>query len=175
MSRAEIALYQVRKAFGNGAKTIYNGSDGQATSLIRLVGKKTGIADNSATSFLTVTVPNASQSACIRLQLLSANGSTDAFESSRCAEGLIVITRTAGVATVAVAATLALAQIATVAAGATHTLAYSVTSMTGAVDATQTFDIQTTINDSGNVGSNQLVYHAELLNSQASGITMVAV
>lgn len=148
------------------------GVPGAATSAHRLIKKVTAIADNVATDVLTVTVPNAGQSAGIKLSFLSANGSTDAFESSRVAEGFVVLARTSGVATVATIAALDLAQIATVGGGATHTLAYGVSSMTGAVGATQTFTIQVTINDTGNTGGNQVVVVAEVLNSQASGVTI---
>lgn len=147
---------------------------GTATSAARIVLKKTGIADNTATDVITVTVPNGNHAAAIRLTILSSNGSTDAFESSRCAEGCVVLARTTGVDTVAAAAALTLAQIATVGSGATHTLAYGVSSMTGAAGATQTFTIQLTIDDSGNLGSNQAVVLAELLNAEASGVTMAA-
>jgi len=37
-----------------------------------------------------------------------------------------------------------------------------------------TFDIQVTIDDSGNTGSNQVVVLAELVNAEASGVTMAA-
>jgi hypothetical protein len=84
----------------------------------------------------------------------------------------VVLARTTGVATVAVVATLTLAQIATVSGGATHTLAYSVSSMTGAVGATQTFTINVTIDDTGNLGSNQVVVMAEVINAEASGVTI---
>ena len=147
---------------------------GAATSKDSLLLKKTGIADNTATDVITVTVPNANHAAAIRLTLLSSNGSTDAFESSRVAMGLIVVARTTGANAVAVVAALALAQIATVAAGATHTLAYGVSAISGAVGATNTFTIQVTIDDSGNLGSNQVVVLAELLNAEATGVTMAA-
>lgn len=164
LSKFLTSLYQGVLVIGTAA--------GAATSSAALTKKVTGIGDNSAATVLTVTVPNANHAAAIRLVLLSSNGSTDAFESARCAEGLIVITRTSGVATVAVVATLALAQIATVAAGATHTLAYGVSAIAGGNTATQTFTVTVTIDDSGNLGSNQVVVLAELLNAEASGITM---
>lgn len=147
---------------------------GAATSAKRILIKKTGINDNSATNVITVTVPNSAQAACIKLRILSSNGSTDAFESSRCAEGMVVLARTAGVDTVAAVAALDLAQIATVGGGATHTLAYGVTAMAGAASATQTFSITLTIDDSGNLGSNQAVILAEIMNSEATGCTMAA-
>jgi hypothetical protein len=148
------------------------GAAAAATSIYKIVKKVTGIADNSATAVLTVTVPNANHAAAIKLTLLSSNGSTDAFESSRTAQGAIVLARTTGVTTVATAATLTLTGIATVAAGATHTLAYGVTAMSGAAGATQTFDITVTIDDSGNLGSNQVVVLAELINAEATGVTV---
>jgi hypothetical protein len=148
------------------------GAPGAATTSHRLIKKVTGIADAVATDVITVTVPNANHAASIKVTLLSSNGSTDAFESSRTAEGAVVVARTTGANAVAAAATLELAQIATVAAGATHTLAYGVSAISGAVGATNTFTIQVTINDSGNVGSNQVVVLAELINAEATGVTM---
>jgi hypothetical protein len=148
------------------------GPSASATSTRTLVKKVTGIADNSATDVATVTIPNGNHAATIRVTILSSNGSTDAFESSRTALGQVVLARTTGVATVATAATLTLATIATVGGGATHTLAYGATAMVGAVGATQTFTITVTIDDSGNTGSNQAVVLLELINAEASGVTI---
>ena len=145
---------------------------GGATSLTSVIKKVTGIADNTATAVLTVTVPNANHAATIRVTLLSSNGGTDAFESSGTAQGAVVVARTAGVNAVAAAATLTLAQIATVAAGATHTLAYGVSSITGAVGAVNTFTITVTIDDTGNLGASQCVVVADVINAEASGITI---
>ena len=148
------------------------GAEGAATSCRTLTKKITGIADNTATNILTVTVPNANHATAIRLLLLSSNGSTDAFESSRVATGHVVVARTTGANAVAVAAALDDATIATVSGGATHTLAYNVSSISGAAGAVNTFTIQATIDDSGNLGSNQLVVEATLLNAEATGITI---
>jgi hypothetical protein len=148
------------------------GAAGAATTYRAITKKVTGIADNSATDVLTVTVPNGNHAAALRLLLLSSNGSTDAFESSRTAIGNIVIARTAGLNAVAAAATLTGDQIATVSGGATHLLSYGVSSISGAVGATNTFTVTVTINDSGDVGSNQVVVFAELLNAESTGITL---
>lgn len=148
------------------------GAAAAATSLRRLTKKVTGIADNTATDVVTVTVPNANHAATIRLLFLSSNGSTDAFESSRTAQGLVVLARTTGANVVATAATLADAAIATVSGGATHTLAYDLSTITGAVGATNTFTVRVTIDDSGNLGSSQVVVYAELLNAEATGVTL---
>lgn len=148
------------------------GTAAAATTAYEIVKKVTGIADNAATDVLTVTVPNANHAASVSVRLLCSTGSTDAFESTRTAEGFVVLARTTGVATVAAVTTLEQAQIATVAAGATLTLAYGVSAIAGAVGATQTFTVTATVNDSGNVGANQCVVGAKVLNAEATGVTI---
>ena len=139
-------------------------------------GVKTGIANNSATSILRVTVPNGNQNAAIELSLVAWLGTgTDASESTRYAFGSVVLARTPGVATVAAAATLASAQIATVGSGGTLTLAYGVSSMTGAVGVTQTFDIQVTLVVTGTITDHACMFEARLLNGQDNGITIAVV
>lgn len=130
-------------------------------------GKITGVVDNTATAILSMSVPNADHAAAVKLTLL---GTVANFHSSRVAEGLVVISRDAGDDTVAVVATLELAQIAT---GGTETLtlAYDLSSIAGASSATQTFDIRVTLNTSASTAA-QIVYIATLLNAEASGITM---
>lgn len=155
-----------------GAALILGGVAAGATTRRSVVKKVTGIADNTATDVFTVTIPNANHAAAIRLQFLSSNGSTDAFESSRCASGHVVVARTSGANAVTTAAAIDDAAIATVAAGATHLLTYGVSAVAGAAGASNTFTIQVTIDDSGNLGSNQVVAVAELLNSEATGITI---
>lgn len=154
--------------------TTLGGAAAAATTLFSITKKVTGIADNTATNILTVTIPNANHAGALRLMLLSSNGSTDAFESNRAAQGLVVFQRNTGVVAVATAAAIADGVIATNATGgsATHTLAYNVSAVTGAADASNTFTIQVTIDDSGNLGSNQLVLFAELLNTESTGITI---
>ena len=148
------------------------GATAAATTCYSITKKVTSIADNTATDILTVTIPNANHAATIRLLLLSSNGGTDAFESSRTASGSVVVARTTGANAVAAASTIDAAQIATVSGGATHTLAYSVSAISGAVGDPNTFTIQVTIDDSGNLGSNQLVVFAELLNAESTGVTI---
>ena len=155
------------------ATAVSTGAAPAASTGLRAITKKiTGIADNTATDVLTITIPNGNHAASIRLMMLSSNGSTDAFESSRCASGMVVVARTTGVNAVATAATISDTAISTVAAGATHTLAYDLGAISGAVGATNTFTIRVTIDDLNNTGSNQLTLFAELLNSEASGITI---
>lgn len=150
------------------------GAAGAATTYQRMIKKVTGIADNSATTVLTATVPNANHACAIRLMFLSSNGSTDAFESNRAANGLVVIERITGQSAVTTAAAIADGVIATSGAGgsATHTLAYSAVANAEGASGTETVSIKVTIDDSGNLGSNQVVVVAELINSEATGVTL---
>lgn len=147
---------------------------GAATSITPiLVGKKTGIADNTATSIITVTMPNVNGAFCIELTLLGSLGAgTDTFESTRCAKGMIVCSRKAGDNIVPAAATLTLAQISTDSGGGTLTLAYGVSSVTGAAGATNTFDIQVTLVKTGTITDLQCAFTAVLLNAETGGATM---
>lgn len=140
-----------------------------------LVNRKAGIANNTATDMITVTVPNGNHNAAIFLDIMAHLGTgTDASESTRVATGAIAICRQTGAATVAVASTLAQTAIATASGGGTLTLAYDVSSISGAVGATQTFTIRVTLVVTGTITDHVAVIFARSLNSAASGITMAA-
>lgn len=151
------------------AKYLSMGVPAAAESCQTLMVGKTGIADNTATSMITVTVPHAAHSAVLKLTIL---GAVTAGASTRCATGLVTFTRTAGdVDAVGTAATLDDAAIATVAAGETLTLAYALTSVAGANTGAQTFDVQVTLNTSAGATAACLI-KAELLNLSGTGVTM---
>jgi len=152
-------------------RLLLGGDVGAATTTYKLVKKVTGIADNSATDVLTVTVPNANHAAVLVVWSVSSTGSTDAFESSRVYVKYFVIARTTGADTVT-ANVGTIQAIATVAGGATLTTNIAASALTGASSATQTFTLQATLDDSGNLGSNQIVLAVELINAEASGITI---
>lgn len=140
-----------------------------------LVTRKTGIANNTATDIITVTVPNGNHNAGIFLDIMAHLGTgTDASESTRVATGAVTICRQTGATAVAVTSTLAQTAIATSAGGGTLTLAYDVSAMTGAVGATQTFTIRLTLVVTGTINDHTAVVFARSLNSAASGITMQA-
>jgi hypothetical protein len=150
-------------------------SEGAATTATSRIAKKTGIADNTATAVFTVTVPNGNHAAAIRVHAIGSSGGADAFESTATLEGNIVVARTTGANAVVTAAAAALTGTATVAAGAALTsFAYGVSAVAGAAGATNTFDITVTINDSGNLGSNQCVMLAECINAESNGVSMAA-
>ncbi|WP_024337978.1 hypothetical protein [Bradyrhizobium japonicum] len=163
-------------------RTRTSGSDfgnrpGYAGNLSTLTGRKTGIANNTATSIIRVTVPSGNQNASIELTLAAWLGTgTDQSESTRIGKGLIAIARQTGsVDTVAAAATIALTGIATVSGGGTLTLAYSVSAISGANTGTQTFDVQVTLVVTGTITDHACMFEARLLNGQDNGVTMAAV
>lgn len=136
----------------------------------------TAIADAAATAVLTVTVPNAAHAAVIPVVIMSslgAGGAVGAFECTGTAYGQIVVTRTAGLAAVATAVALSNAGSACVAGATTIATAYAVTAMVGANSVAQTFTMTVTITKGGGSSANhQVVVQADLLNANASGITV---
>ena len=151
------------------------GAAGAASSVQHLIVKKTGIADNTATDVITVTVPNANHAAAIRLTFVASLGTgTDTFESTRTAIGLVVLARQTGANVVGTATALTNAGIATVSGGGTLTLAYDLGAVAGAVGATNTFTIRVTQVVTGTITDHQVVVLAELINTEASGITIAA-
>jgi len=149
---------------------------GTASSIYEYKGKKTAIADNSATAVFTVTVPNVDTAAVIEVDLLaSIGGGSDNWESSRYAKGAVVIARTTGANAVPAVATLTLAQIATVSGGQTITLAYGVSAVSGAVGATNTFTVTVTIvRAGGTANTHQCMWVARVINAETSGISIAA-
>lgn len=177
-AQAAARVYTVPDAGADAAFDLIKGNAaaaGGAGWTGTLVARKTGIANNTATDVITITVPNANHNAAVFLDIMAHLGTgTDASESTRVATGVITIARTTGAATVAVASTLAQTAIATVAGGGTLTLAYGVSSITGAVGATQTFTIQVTLVVTGTITDHTAMIFARSLNSAAAGITMSA-
>lgn len=152
---------------------LQGGNAGAAASTRRLIISPKACADNTATDLVTVTVPNANHSAVVRIYLLGRSAGTDAYESSRFAEGAVVLARLSGGDTVAAAATLALAQIATTSGGDTFTLAYGVSAIAGLSSATQTFTITVTLNSVGNQACSCMAV-VEVINEATAGVTVAA-
>ncbi len=150
---------------------------GQATSRAEINKSVTGIADNTATATFTVTVPNAAHSASIRIRLtgsLGAGGAIGANESTQDAEYMINVARTAGVNAVAtIGAVVGQAAAASVAGAANAAVTGTLSAISGVVGATNTFTINVTIARSGGSSTNHTCFaFAELLNSNASGVTI---
>lgn len=153
------------------------GVQGGPITAVTLIKNTTAIADATATTIYTVTVPNAAHAATIGVTLtasLGAGGAVGAFEETLTAFGQIVLTRTPGLACVASATSLTnTGKVNVAGADSTATLAYSVTSMSGANSATQTFNIQVTITKGGGASANHsCMAEAVLYNVNTSGVTI---
>jgi hypothetical protein len=152
------------------------GVAGAAATTTRITKVVTGIADATATSIVTVTVPNGAEGAVVRVHYvasLGAGGAIGAFECSAALDGSVSVTRTSGVATVASPATATLSSSSCVAGATTITLAYDLSSITGAAGATQTFSIRATVSHGGGSSTNhQVVAYVDVTNASASGVTV---
>lgn len=153
-----------------GTRLDMNAVPGAATSVSKTVVRKNGIGDAAATSVLQFTCPNAAHAAVAKITILA---SVDDQESVRCAQGLLVFSRVAASNVVGTAAGLVLDAIATGGAE-TLTLAYSLAAAVGAAGASNTMDMQVTCNTSAAADSEVIVI-CELINSEATGITVAAV
>lgn len=148
------------------------GSAGTLTAICKAVA---AIANNTATTVFTLTVPNSAQAACLRVTLmasLGAGGSVGADEASATASYDIVVARTAGVAVAATESVAYGAATANVAGANSPTISITLVK-TGAVGVTNTVDVKITIARSGGASTNHTCFaKAELLNANGSGITI---
>lgn len=163
---------------GNNTLVLNGGGGGGGTAGSAVLFQKTvtAIADNTATTVLTITVPNAAHSAMIHVILngsLGAGGAIGANEASATVTYDIVVTRTAGVNAVANAATAYGAANAIVAGGTSSiTCTAALTAVSGAVGATNTFNFQVTIHRGNGAATNHTCQvSATTVNMNASGVT----
>ena len=146
--------------------TALPGSPGSSIEINKVV---TGLADNAVVTIATVTVPNATLGAGIAIFV---NGSLGDGDSSQQTIVDIGISRIAGAATKAVAGA-AIGPGATAGATGNAVTTVSVTGMTGAVGATQTFDIQVKVARSAGTSNNHVVAaRLALLNGLGGGVTI---
>ena len=147
-----------------------NAVAGAANSVSRIVVRKNAIVDATATSVLTFTCPNTKQGAVCKVTFLAQQDDQD---SLRCAEGMVVLSRIVGSNLVGQVATLVLDQIATV-GSITLTLAYDMGTVSGAAGAANTIDMRVTLDLSGSSEVGELIVVAEIINAEATGITVAA-
>lgn len=165
-----------RARFNASGLTLGAGGPGAATTVTQYQSKTTAIADNTATAVATVTIPNAAQSATIRVVLVGiagAGGSVGASEANASVEYLLAVTRTAGVnATVSISAGVGSATTS-VAGGTVLAITGTASAISGAVGASNTFTINATIAHTLGSSTNHVcIMFAELINSNATGITI---
>lgn len=151
-------------------------TNGAVTAIATKAKSFTAIANNTATDVLTVTVPNAAHSGTVRVILsgsLGAGGAIGANEATGNISYDFAIARTAGVATVVTPSAAYGSSTSAVAGAATITITAAASAISGAVGATQTFTVQVTIaRGSGSSTNHTCMMRAELLNSNATGITV---
>lgn len=148
---------------------------GAATSAASLVKVVTGIADNTATTVLTITVPNAAHGALVQVTIVGfagASGAIGAFEDVTGVSYNIAVARTPGVAMGATVSS-AFGSAAAVVTGAGTMTCVGAIMLTGeGVTATNTAVFKATIDASATATLHRCMVYATILNSQASGITI---
>lgn len=173
---ANLRDLKIRNGFVSTGLVIGGTAVGGAVSDYILTKEVTGIADATFTDVLTVTVPNAAESATIPIIIntrLGAGGAIGADECSGTAYGQVVVARTAGVNAVGTAVALSNAGSACVAGATTIATAYQLGSVTGAVGAVNTFTVQVRVTKGGGSSANHKVdLSVDILNAVAAGITV---
>ena len=157
-----------REKLANGGAISQGNVEGAAGSHTRLTVRKTSIADNTATDIVTITVPNANHAAAIRVFGL-ANFDNCNYAQSFSFEGSLA--RGAGSPTDKAFSSVTTTENAGITPN--FTIAAAGSANTGGNSATQTFDLQLTIDTSDGSSSNATIM-IELINFNDSGITMAA-
>lgn len=163
--------------YDQSATSVFNGTGtGTANGLTQLIKNVSGIADNTATTILTVTIPNAAHSATVHVMIcgaLGAGGAIGADEASGTNIYDIVVTRTAGVnATLSQSGAYG-TTTTHVTGGATISVSAVLAAVSGAVGATNTCALQVTIaHGTGSSTNHTCQVVASVLNANASGITL---
>jgi hypothetical protein len=148
---------------------------GAATSAHSLVKVVTGIADNTATTVLTITVPNAAHGALVQVTIVGYAGASGAIGAFECVTGVsynIAVARTAGVAMGATVSSAYGSAAAVVVGAGTMTCVGAITLTGEGVSATNTGVFKATIDASATATLHRCMVYATILNSQATGITI---
>ena len=156
--------------FVNAGAISQNNLPGDNGSNTKLTIRKTSIADNSATSIVTFTIPNANHAAGFKV---FGFVTTDSGSRVGTFEQQIAISRVAGsVVATAGSTRVESARANSGGSGADFTISTSL-AQAGAASASNTLDYQLTI-DTTDGSSTNAVISVELLNFNDSGITMAA-
>ena len=151
-------------------------AEAAATSCTKKVISIASIADATATTVFTVTIPNAAHSASVEVALtgsLGAGGAIGANEATGTIKYLVSVARTAGVNAVATISTAFGSATSAVAGAATITVAGDLGAITGAVGASNTFTIRVTITKGSGASANHTCKAtAEIINANATGISI---
>lgn len=160
-----------------GNTTTFNGLlAGNANTYTQLVKSVASIANNTGTSVLTITVPNAAHSAIVDVILrgsLGAGGAIGANEATGSVSYSIALTRTAGVNLVAGISSAYGSATSSVAGGATITVTAALAAVSGAVGATNTVAVNITIAaGTGSSTNHTCQVIATVANANVTGVTL---
>lgn len=152
------------------------GVPGAATASHKFTKAVTAFTDNTAKAILTVTVPNATHAAMVRVTILGqlgAGGSVGAGEAYGTISYDFIVGRFAGAATTMVASTAYGSAVSLAAGAATIAIVGAIGSLTGANTVEQTYTITGKITKgSGASDAHTAVVLVEVLNAAATGITV---
>jgi hypothetical protein len=152
------------------------GVPGAAGVVYEFTKEVTAIAENTATTVLTVTVPNAAHAAVMEILVMArqgAGGTIGADESVTVTRYQAAISRTAGVASVLVLSSAIGNANSKVSGGDTDTAVLTQVAVGEGVGATNTHSIQVTIDSANNSsGNHKCDLFVRLFNANASGITV---
>lgn len=149
---------------------------GGVSSQMEVIKAVAAITDAAATTVFTVTIPNASHSAMVRVTLvgkIGAGGAIGAGEATGTIAYDIAIARTAGVNAVGGISAAYGSITAAVAGATTITVAGTLGAVVGAVGASNTIPIQVTITKGGGASANHTcLATCRLLNANATGVSI---
>lgn len=160
-----------------GPTVNYNGSAGAADTSTEFVKTVTGIANATATTVATITIPNSANSGTVHFKLTGSLGTGGAIGANEATQSIsydVGVTRTGGVNAVAVISTAYGSSGSVQVAGATTiTVTAALQAVSGAVGATNTIALQVTITRGGGSSTNHTcLVRATVDNANASGITL---
>lgn len=153
-----------------------NGVAAASTTSTQLMKLVTAITNASATTVLTVTVPNAAHAASIRITLvgsLGTGGAIGADEASGTVSYDYAVTRFTGVAMGGTISTAYGSGMATTVGAATVTVTAAPTLNGEGVSSTNTASLKVTITrSSGSSDNHTCLVYAQILNVNATGVTI---
>lgn len=148
---------------------------GTATSGVELIKRVTGIADNTATTVLTITVPNSAHAAVVRVTIVGiagAGGAIGTCEDVTAVSYNIGVARTPGVAMGATVSTAFGSAAAVVAGAGTMTCVGAITLNGEGVTLTNTGSFKATIDQSSTSTNHVCLVYATVINYLGTGVTI---
>lgn len=149
---------------------------GAALGIVSLLPKRiSAIVENTATTVLTITVPNVLASAMVRVTIVGIAGASGAIGAGECVTSVsydIAVARTPGVAVGATASTAYGSAAAVVVGAGTMTCVAALTLTGEGVTLTNTVLVKATLDASATAAAHTALIYATCFNSLAGGVTI---